>query len=464
MSAPGDGRFAPEHRLAAGCAAGLALAALGSWLRFALERTPRIDTHTWPYVAGCAVAGVGLAIAGACSLALAPRAARLSWRALWGWTLAVQGSAWAALALTSSDAFGALAFGALKLAGLSPYAHAPSALAGSPLLEAVSRRWVNDPSPYGPLFHPLVEAAVWLGERTGATLWGSFFSYKALLLAATLGALALAARHLREHRPAEAPEIFAALALGPAIAWEIPAQGHNDGLLFLAVVAFLAAAAARREGWAVVALVLGVAVKYALAPLLGLYLLLVARRSLLRAAALAALAAAVLAAAFLPELRAVTLRSVTPMMGGEATRHAHSFTDLVCLALEALGRPDASRSAYAVLSAASSVVCGAVLVRVGWRTRSLEELARGYLLFLFALYLTAPWFQPWYVCWALPLLLVERDARWRRFVALFAVLSMAQWAAPLDPVTTVLCDLWAAVRIWQLHRRDGAAAALSTAA
>jgi hypothetical protein len=456
-------RASLERRLAAGCAAGMVLATAGSWLRFALERTPKLDTHTLPFVLACAVAGSGIALTGGCSLRLASRAGALSWRALWARTLAVQGAALGALALTSSDVFNNLCFGALELAGQSPYTHAPAALGDSPFLAAVSSRWVNDPSPYGPLFHPFAAAAVWLGERTGATFWGSFFSYKALLLAAVLGGLAIAARHLRAARAGDAPEIFALLALSPAIAWEIPAQGHNEGLLFLALVAFLAAAVAKREGYAVAALAAGVAIKYALAPLLALYLLLVARRSLARAVALALCALGVVGASFLPEWHSVTLRSVLPMLGGESTRHAHSLTDLVCLALEALGRPEASARAYRTLSAISSAACAAMLARAGWRSRTLEDLVHGYLLFLMTLYLTVAWFQPWYVCWALPLLIVEPSAQWRRFVALFAVVTVVQWAAPFDPVTTVLADLWALARMWQMHRgeanREGRVAA-----
>jgi hypothetical protein len=451
------------HRLAAGCAAGALLASAGTWLRLALERTPRLDTHTAPFVIACAVSGAGLALGGACALRLAPRADRLSWRALWGWAVAVQLCAWAGVALTSSDVFGNLAFGALRLAGRSPYAHAPASLAPSPFALAVSARWANDPSPYGPLFHPVVAAAVWLGERTSQPFWAAFFAWKGLLVAASLGALAIAARHLRAHRPDDARAIFATLALSPLLAWEIPSQGHNDGLLLLASVAFLAAAAAGRERWASAALGAGVAVKYVLAPLLGLWLLLLARRAPRRALAAAAAAALVLGAAFALEARHLTLRSVLPMLGGETARHAHSITDLVCLALDALGRPDAAARAYRVLSAASSAVCGAALLAAAWRARTLVDLARGWLLFLFALYLTAPWFQPWYVCWAMPVLLVEPSERWRGFVALFAVLTVVQWAVPLDPVTTVIGDAWAAARLWTLHRAGRGAGAPSPA-
>jgi hypothetical protein len=69
----------------------------------------------------------------------------------------------------------------------------------------------------------------------------------------------------------------------------------------------------------------------------------------------------------------------------------------------------------------------------------------------------------WYFAWALPFVLVEPDPHWRRFLALFSVVTVAQWAAPLDPMTTVLGDAWAAWRIWKLPRpaRAGPLAHLS---
>jgi len=190
----------------------------------------------------------------------------------------------------------------------------------------------------------------------------------------------------------------------------------------------------------------------------------VARRSPRRAGALLALALLLLAACFAAEWRSVTLRAVIPMVGGEAARHAHSFTDLVCLALDALALPRACLLAYRVLSTASLLLCAALLARVAWRARTLDQLAHGYLLFLLALYLTTPWFQPWYLCWGLPLLLLEPDQEWRRFFALFSVVTVVQWAAPLDPVTTVVGNLWAASRIWRMSRPAGVRTTASAAA
>lgn len=433
----------------------MALAAGGTWLRFWLEGTLLLDTHSRPFVASSAIAGAGLILAGVGSLRLAPLAGRLSWRALWCWTLAVHGVALASLALTSKDVFMNLAFGALKRAGLSPYAHAPVALGDAPLVQLVASEWAKDRTPYGPLFHPFAALTDGLGAALGPPIWGPFFSFKAVLLAALLAALALAARHLRRTRPAEAAETFAVLALGPVLAWEVTAQGHNDGLLFLALTAFLVAASAEREVLAVLALAVGVGIKYSIAPLLGLYLILVARRSLARAVTLALLAAIVMAAAIAPEWGSITMRSV-PLVGGDVgggvMLHAHSLADLVCMVLEALAGPTASVIAYRILSATSAVLCAAVLLVTAWRARTFEQMARGYLVFLFTLYLTVPWFQPWYLAWALPFLVVEPDPRWRRFVAVFAVVTVAQWALPLDPVTTVIGDAWAAWRILRLLR------------
>src|SRR3981081_2118928 len=118
MEAASDG--APAHRLAAGCAAGMALASAGTWLRFALTGTARIDTGEWPFVAASAVAGAGIILTGVCSLRPGTRAPRLSWPALCGWALAVQACSFPAQALTSSDVYTNLAFGTLSLRGLSP--------------------------------------------------------------------------------------------------------------------------------------------------------------------------------------------------------------------------------------------------------------------------------------------------------------------------------------------------------
>src|SRR3954462_13543831 len=91
------GGFLSEHRLAAGCAGGMALATAGSWLRFALARTPRIHSHSYAFLLASLVSGAGLILSGVCSLCLVPQAQRLSWRAPWAWCAAAQLCAFLAL-------------------------------------------------------------------------------------------------------------------------------------------------------------------------------------------------------------------------------------------------------------------------------------------------------------------------------------------------------------------------------
>jgi hypothetical protein len=444
----------------------MALAAAGSWLRFVLAGTPRIDTHSPAFLLASAVSGAGLILTGLCSLRLAPRAHRLPWRVLWAWALAVQVCGFLALALTSTDVFIYLCLGALRLAGLSPNASTPAALGDSPLLDPVlGVGWVHEPSPYGPLFHSIAAAVAWTGEKAGSPMWGAFWAFKAGMLVAVLVALLIAARHLAAKRPAVAAEGFVLLALGPLVAWEIQGQGHNDGLLFLLLVVFLAAAAKGRDTLAAVALAAGVVVKCALAPLLVLYLVLIARSSLRRALALGLLSTLLVGAALASEWPAVSLHALVPLFGGNATRHAHSVADLLCLVFDHFGLPTASAVAYRLISMGSILLWAALFSWTAVQARSLVELARGYLVLLVAIYLTSPWFQPWYVIWVAPFLIVEPDARWRRFIALFMVITVVQWAAPLDPVTTVIGNVWAASRLWSLLQgaREGSGAVETTA-
>ncbi len=429
----------------------MALATAGSWLRFALARTPRIDAHSTAFLLASAVSGAGLILSGICSLLLAPRADRLSWRALWGWFAATQLCAFLALALTSSDVFFYLCVGALKLSGAGPDVVPSAVLHGSALLDPVAREvWVDEPSPYGPLFHAIAAGAAWIGQRAGSPLWGTFWALKALMLAAVLAALVIAVRHLSSRRPPVSAEIFVPLALGPLVAWEISGQGHNDGLLFFASMVFWAAAAKRRDALAVVALSAGVVIKCTLAPLLALYMILIARASWRRALVLGCVSLLVVSAAVASDWASFSPRAVLPLMGGNATRHAHSLADLLCLAFDSLGLPAASVLAYRLISTASVLLCAALFAWTAVQARTLVDLSRGYLLLMMALYLTTPWFQPWYVTWVLPCLIVEPDERWRRFIAMFAVISVVQWILPLDPFTTVIGDAWAVTRLWSL--------------
>jgi hypothetical protein len=80
-------------------------------------------------------------------------------------------------------------------------------------------------------------------------------------------------------------------AIESRIAWEIGGQAHNDGLLLVAIMLFVAAAVEGRSLLATLALTAGFCAKVTLAPILALHLVFVARTKGPRAAAAHALSA-----------------------------------------------------------------------------------------------------------------------------------------------------------------------------
>jgi alpha-1,6-mannosyltransferase len=439
----------------------MAVATAASWARFIGEGTLALDTHTPAHLIASGFVGIGLLASGICSLRLMPIVERLSWRALLGWALVLQAVAALALPLTSTDAYTSLAQGALERSGLSAYAHGPIHLGRSALVELVPPRWRVVPSAYGPVFLAVMRLVSRIGDRITVAPWGGLIAYKAMLSTSVVAALGLAAWRLRR-READGREVFTALALGPLLAWEIAGQCHNDGLLVLATLVFIAAAEAGHDALAAIAVALGMAVKIVMAPLLALHLVLVARRSPRRAAWVGAVALVVLATAYGGSWRDFVQRGLAAALGSEGPRHAHSLVDLVCVAFAFAGRSVPSM-AYQALVTASAVGCTAALAWAAWRARTFQQIGRGYVLVLLTYFLTAAWFQPWYVSWALPLLVVEPDPRWRRLLAIFAIVSVVQWGLPLDPATTVAADAWMAWRCWRLLRDEEAAPAASFA-
>jgi alpha-1,6-mannosyltransferase len=443
-----------------GCTGGLALGAAASWARYALERTLRLDTGTPAYLATAAALGVGLALAGACALRLLRLAPDLRLTRLLGWAALAHLCAASALALTSRDLFSNLAYGEMQLLGANPYLSGPRALASRPLLELIAPRWLDTPSAYG----PILSMASWVAAAAGAALrsplWGASAAFKGLMLLCSLATLLLAYACARAARDArEGAEGFALVAFSPLLAWEVSAQAHNDGALVLALMAFAWAARRDREVVATLALAAGTLAKLAAAPLLGLYLAFVFRRSPRRAVALALAAAAAGALLVSPYWQGLaTLRGPALTLGGDALRHAHSLADLLCLALDPLSRV-AADVAYRACWVGSIALCLALFVRGAWRATDLDRVVHHGIVLFLAYDLTVPWFQPWYATWLLPLAAVEREPELRRVVAVYAVLTVVQWALPLDPASTVAVDAWTALALYRSSRARASARA-----
>jgi alpha-1,6-mannosyltransferase len=417
----------------------------------------RLETGTPAYLVAAALLGVGLGLAGACALRLVRLAPDLRPRALLGWAALVHLCAAPALALTSRDLFSNLAYGEMQVMGANPYLAGPRALASRSLLELIEPRWLDTPNAYGPVLSMVSWVAAAAGAALRSPVWGAGGAFKGLMLLCSLGTLLLAYACARSARDArEGAEGFALLAFSPLLAWEVSAQAHNDGFLVLSIMAFVWAAKRDLELVAVVALTAGALAKLAATPLLGLYLVFVLRRSSGRAVALSLVAAAAAALLVWPYWQGLaTLRGPAHTLGGDVLRHAHSLADLLCMALVPLSRAAAGH-AYRLCWVGSIALCLALFVRGAWRAADLDGVLHHGLVLFLAYDLSAPWFQPWYATWLLPLAAVERDPGLRRIVSVYTVLTVVQWALPLDPFSTVAVNVWT---VWALFRSRRAGAA-----
>src|SRR5260221_6084773 len=280
-----------ENRAATVIACCMLGAAAASWARL-LAVHDLAATHAPALVWPDAIVGVLGAIAGAVCLRSASQARTLSWPVLLIAAIAIHLAAAFALPLTSNDLWGNIAYGRLATDGINPFLASPAQLpAGDPVRALVDPKWIGLLFPYGP---PIAFACS-RAART-ATLIGDVASFKLVIFATAIAATWIAARLCRARFPDdEAKARFVLFAWCPLFAWEISGQAHNDGLLILALAGFVWAATSERPLIAIACLAAGVASKFVAAPLAGLYLVYLARKSLPRALVLAGVFAGVCA-------------------------------------------------------------------------------------------------------------------------------------------------------------------------
>jgi hypothetical protein len=437
-------------RAAAPIALALLAAAALTFLRAGVAGTIRVDNlpstiafKIWPAL----IFGALAAVAGRRYLAALSDPPQ-SFRALLAGAIAIHLCAAPSLPFTSNDLFSNLAYGRLSALGFDPYLTTPLSLpAGDAFAALVGARWAGTPIVYGPILAAVNALA---GAVSAHSVIPSLILLKALTLAASLAAVMLAWWCARSRDDAAG---FVLFGFCPLVAWELSGQAHNDAFMVLAMVAFAWAAVAEREWIAVIALALALFAKLAVAPILVLYLAYVARRSPVKALALAILVAAIGAALIAPYWHGLaTLRGPLQTAGADASRTSRSFADLLYLAATPLGAR-AQKIVFAICYGAGGLVMAALGLRALLRANTVDKVIRhGLLLFLAYFLVAAPWFQPWYATWLLPLALVERDARWRHLVALYAALTLAQYILPIDPLTTVAVNLVVLRRLWPLAR------------
>ncbi len=354
---------------------------------------------------------------------------------LLGPALVLQVIAAFALPYSSNDLWSYVAYGRMMRVGISPYAAGPIALpSGDPFLALVSPHWRDAPSVYG----PILAALSWVAGRS-ASVVGAAVVYKALMLGVTLAIVLVAYAICRKHvPPAAAASSFVLFAWNPLLAYEISGQAHNDGVMVLALAAFVWAALEDRALLAALFLAVGFHAKFAVAPVAGLYLVYLARRSLLRTAAVAGVFVVVGVLAWWPFWSGPeTLLGPLASVAANPSRMTRSFAEAISL-LAGLVSPQAASAAYHVCWWAGTsllVLLAARAIAVVTAVATVESVFHESLVFLLAyLLVAAPFVLPWYVSWLLPLAAVERDARWRHVVALYSSLSVVEWFADVPPL------------------------------
>ncbi|HET9599125.1 MAG TPA: polyprenol phosphomannose-dependent alpha 1,6 mannosyltransferase MptB [Anaeromyxobacteraceae bacterium] len=459
---PAPGSPALRARRARALALSLAGLAALTWIRVAWLGTLVVDRVGTPWSYG---------VLGAAWLALAAVAARAylaaadeggaSLRPLLAGALALQLAVALALPYTSNDLFSNLAYGRMSALGLDPYAAGPATLpAGDPFRALVSPNWIGAPTAYGPLLTALNALAGRAGSVPAAMAL-----FKVVLLATAvatvLAAHAVCRRHLAPERAAPA---FVLLAWNPLLAWEIAGQVHNDGVMLLALTAFVGAALAGRHLLAVLLLSIGFWTKFAVAPVLGLYLAYLARGSRARAALGVAIAAVTGALLFLPYWDGpASLAGPLSALRADPGRTTRSFTEIAAL-LGGLWSPSAAAWAYRLGWGAGVALLAALAVRAVRRARTVEAVLHESLVFLLAYLLVAsPFVQPWYLTWLLPLALVEADPRWRRAVALYAALTLVAWGVDVPPLQVLAVNVPVLAYLRRAFRRPAAAPAAEPA-
>lgn len=436
--------------------ASLAALVVITWVRVAWLRTLAVDRTGTPWSWGVlGLAWLAVSVPGARAYLAAIGDERAKLRSVLAGAVVLHTTAALALPYTSNDLFSNLAYGRMARLGLDPYAAGPGVLpAGDPFRALVSANWIDAPSVYGPVL-------TWLNALAGRgdTVPAAMAIFKLAMLGVTLATVGVAylvcKRHLAPGRAAPALALF---AWNPLLAYEIAGQAHNDGVMLLGLTAFVWAALGGRRLLAVAFLGLAFWAKFAIAPVVGLYLWHLARTDRRRAALGALLFVAMGVLLFLPFWKGpATLLGPLAAVRSNPGRMTRSFTEIAALFAGLVSAP-LRASAYRAGWAAGLALLAVLAVRAARRVDDVASVLHESLVWLLAYLLVAsPFVLPWYLTWVLPLALVEADARWQRLVAFYSALTLVAWCADVPELQAAVVNTWVlvlAAQWWRRRRAD----------
>jgi alpha-1,6-mannosyltransferase len=358
-----------------------------SWMVGPLaHRLPGLTRHTAALQADFTIALVVLAVAWLVATLCAPR---LPAAVVWTAVAASQLLLVLGPPLSLTDVFNYLHYGRMAaLYGLNPYHALPVSAAFDPAYRFSN--WHHLPSPYGPLFTLLSEGLAPLG------LAASYWTWKAIVLASSLGTLATVAWAAR--RVGRSPQAAVALVgLNPLVLVYGIGGLHNEPLMLLAVVGAVALVMRGRDAsspaWDAAAGVCA-ALAAGIKPSAALVVALVVLGARRRLWALAGAAVAGLAIGAVVEL---VYGGWLPAVGLQAGLVTPLSVPNVLAALLGRGALDAAGRRLAELVFVA--IAAATLAAVAWRRWRLVGAAG---IAMLGSVLTLGWTMPWYVWWVLP--------------------------------------------------------------
>jgi hypothetical protein len=390
--------------------------------------------------------GVPLTAGTWCILRALVLAQETPWRRLVHGSVWLHLLAWPVLPVTSNDLFSNLAYGRMMRLGLDPFRSGPSALGpGDALGALVAPRWLEVPSPYGPL-------SLALGRLSAVTdsVLGSLALFKLLMLGLSLGVVALAFAIARRLPAETAHRRALLLAASPLLVWEVTSQAHNDGLMALALSGVVWAGLSGQLWLALALSLLAVAAKGAALPVVALLAVLLLRQSRTRWRFLAAAAAAIgiIAMARPATLLAAVQAPLAASGAFDPERHTRSLADAVILGIRALTGPTPALL-YDAFWGIHVLAVVAALVWVAVRVKTIRDVFHGSLIVLLVYLWTTPWSQPWYGTWLLPFIAVEEEEGLRRAAFVYTALLLVQYGLAFDPLTYLVVN---GLPLWMLWR------------
>lgn len=316
------------------------------------------------------------------------------------------------------------------------------------------------PAPYGPLWLLICGMVGWL---SGENLLMAMLLFKAIMAAATIGAIVLVAYLADKLLPGQRIQAIVLFAWSPLLIFEAVGNAHNDMVMMVCVLGSLAAICARRPFWALPLLALGVLIKYSVGALLPLWAVALVvvfcwryqddgpavpnlPRSVRSVGAWAkqldirqlvrifvgggALSIAIAAVCYAPFwVGFKTFTGLGQQLG--ATYFNGSIAELIFAALQ-WGAPGPKSSGLG--SAIRLLLYGIYLAYLAIQTRYLWQRGRAVTVAVLAqmagkvifatLVLVTFWYQPWYIVWVLPLAALAPDSILRRHAATLALGGM----------------------------------------